>query len=134
MFTGDGKGNKAFGAIIVIALGLLLVKFLWWWRCQAGKYKTKTCFEARQNRREVMNAIPLEWNPLKNDVTRLKVYTGLPDDEDDDDEQGKDVEGYKDIDQEEIEEEIDSEEEEVDETPAEVTSSQLRSSEASIAA
>jgi hypothetical protein len=128
LFTGSGKGNKAFGSIIVIALILVLIRFLWWWFRQDGMAKTRTCFQARQNKREVMNAIPLEWNPLKNEVKRLKVYTGLPDeepDEDGDDEEndvkGKDIEGNED-DEEEIGD--DDGEVEVGDLPSMVTKTQ----------
>ena len=84
MFVDGGKGSTTFGAIIVIVLGVLLIKFIWWWFRRDGLQKTKKCFKARQNKREVMNAIPLEWQPLKNDVDRLKDFTGLPDEEEDD--------------------------------------------------
>lgn len=97
LFTGKNAGSTAFGVMIVIALVLLLVKFLWWWCRQDGKEKMRICFQKKQNRKEVFDEVPLKWAGLTNDVERLKDYTGLPeeenDDKDDQDHGDKDSEG-----------------------------------------
>lgn len=83
LFTTTSKGLVALGSLITIALGLGLIKFLWWWYRQDGASKMQACFVARQGRKDVMNAIPLEWAPLKRDIQRLKDHTGLADEEHD---------------------------------------------------
>lgn len=94
LFVDGSKGGITFGTIICIVLFLGLMNFLWWWFRSDGMQKTKGCFEARQNKKEVMQAIPLEWRPLTRDIERLKVFTGLPDDDEDEgdlEKMGKDV-------------------------------------------
>jgi sodium-dependent phosphate cotransporter len=84
LFTSGSKGLVVLGAILCIVLGLGLVKFLYWWCRQDGRYKTEACFRKRQKRKDIYNEIVDEWEPLKDDVEALKDHTGYvaPDEED----------------------------------------------------
>ena len=86
LFTSGSKGLTVLGAILVIFLGLALVKFLYWWCRQNGRYKTEACFRKRQKRKDIMNNVVEEWEPLKDDIEALKDHTGYiaPDEEDED--------------------------------------------------
>lgn len=87
LFQSGSKGLVVLGSIIVIFLGLGLLKFLYWWCRQDGRYKTEACFKERQYRKDVMKSIPDEWGPLKNDVEALKDHTGYVEPEEEENEE-----------------------------------------------
>lgn len=72
LFVSDSKSLVVLGMILTIAIFLLLVKYLWWWFRNDGAAKTQACFERRQKKKDVLNALVHEWEPLKATVENLK--------------------------------------------------------------
>lgn len=91
LFTSGSKGLVVLGAILTIALGLLVVKFFWWWCRLDGRSKTELCLRRRQKRKDVLNDLVDEWEPLKDAVTALKDHTGYIDEGEDVEMDGKGV-------------------------------------------
>jgi len=90
LFTSGSKGLTVLGSILAIFCGLAVIKFLWWWVRQDGRYKTEACFKKRQKRKDVMTDIVKEWEPLKKDMEALKDHTGYVTPEEEDDKLEKD--------------------------------------------
>jgi sodium-dependent phosphate cotransporter len=79
LFTLGSKGFTVLGSIITACLGLAIVYFVYWWHWRDGKNSTKVCFKKRQEKLEVINALPEDMAWLKNNVSRLMEHTCLED-------------------------------------------------------
>ena len=96
-FTAGSKGLTVLGAILVIFLGLLLAKFLWYWFKQDGGKKTRACFARRQKKSDVMKALVDEWDPLKDDVDKIKEMIGFVDEDEDNKDEDNAVKSTDDV-------------------------------------
>lgn len=87
LFVTGSEALVVLGAILTIGMFLLLAKFLWWWFRKDGAAKIEACFKRRQKKKDVLDIIGEEWEPLKDAVGKLKEHTGYIEENDDDDEE-----------------------------------------------
>ena len=80
LFTQDSKGFTVLGSFIVVALGLLIIWFVWSWYKRGLRERTIEKFERRQRRNNAIASLPDDMESLKADIEALKKHTGLPDD------------------------------------------------------
>jgi len=91
-FEQDSKGFTVLGAFLCVILGLGILYTIYWWRYKDGKEKCYACIAQRQRRSDASKALPDDMEFLKAEVARLKDHTGLPDEDENDEVEGKDVE------------------------------------------
>jgi sodium-dependent phosphate cotransporter len=77
LFTQGSVGLTTLGAILTVALALLAVWFVYWWRFSNGKESCHVCLTNRQRRREVNETLPDDMEYLKAQIKALSEHTGL---------------------------------------------------------
>lgn len=83
-FETDSKGFKALGAFLTIIIAGGLLYFLYWWRFDLGREKSKTWLRRRQRRiaaleqlADDMDYFKCDIEYVKNEIGRLKGYAGI---------------------------------------------------------
>ena len=81
LFVQKKVGWTVLGSIIVIALFLGIIRFVYWWKKQDGREAFISMLDTRTSRNSAIAALPEDMQFLKSKVAQLAEHTGLPEDE-----------------------------------------------------
>merc|ERR1711920_337446 len=81
MCSSTNKGLQAFGILLSVVLGILLVHYLIYWCCRGGKDSCTNYFARRQLLNDTYKALPETLESHHHELDRLRHHTELPDEE-----------------------------------------------------
>lgn len=102
LFVQKKVGWTVLGSILVIAVALGILRFVYWWKKQEGRTAFIAFLDKRTARSAAMSALPEDMQFLKSKVAALAEHTGLPEDEEVDEEKAG-AEGTDEADEEAVE-------------------------------
>lgn len=82
LFAQKKIGWTVLGSVVVIAVGLGIIRFAYWWKKQDGRTHFIAFLDKRTFRSNALAALPEDMQYLKSKVAQLAEHTGLPEDED----------------------------------------------------